>query len=191
MVDGAFLSHSATVDAATTTVITRRQIILLDGLLGIVIGATSLAWVSATSQVARDKLLVFQGASAFWMLFLGIPMFIATVALAPVLLKVIGSMEPQPRTRYYLKSALAGIVFGVAVSALIGVILGFIVPFLPNPEGTTSLQDRALLLGGAPLFMGIGIGLFSLFMFKQLVLTGTLFGMLNAWLLLRVEANEK
>ena len=171
--------------------ITHRRIVILDGVLGIVIGATSLAWMSATSPVTHDRLLVFRGATTFWFLFLGIPMFIATVALAPVLLNVIRSFEPQPRSRYYLKSALAGVVFGVAVSALIGVIIGLIIPFLPEATAGTSLQDRALLLYGAPLLFGIGIGLFSLFMFKQLLLSGTLFGVLNAWLLTRVHANGK
>ena len=121
---------------------TRWRLALIDGLFGVLIGAFSLAWVSATSPFTRRAAehlpgfasQVFAGLSAVYAVLFGIPMFIATAALAPGLIAVLRRWSSNAPARYYVKAALAGIVFGFLASAAVGFLIGLIVPFLPSPR---------------------------------------------------------
>jgi len=175
---------------------TRRRLALIDGLFGVLIGAFSLAWVSASSPVTRRAAehlpgfgtQVFAGSSALYMILFGIPMFLATAALAPALIDVLRRWSSNSPARYYAKAALAGIVFGVPVSAAVGFTIGLLVPFLPSPPGDpTTLSQRGLALIGAPMLLSIGAALLSLFLLPQVVVTGVAFGLWNAWAVRRLS----
>jgi hypothetical protein len=165
-------------------------IILLDGILGTLIGAASLGLSSARSPLVDwSRTEMFLDAMAVMGLLLGIPMFIATVLLAPLLLRFLKRQQALPRGRYYFRSALAGIVFGLAASAGVGFVLGLIVPFLPDMGGvSTTLPERLALLAGAPPFLGLAAGIIGMFYIYEIVVAGTLFGVLNGWLLRRRNA---
>src|SRR5262245_34708398 len=164
----------------------RDQLLLLvfDGVLGAMIGCASVGSLSAASVMARDRVpMYFIGTSVTAVMF-AIPMFIATVALAPALLAALRVWSRQPAWHYYLKSALAGVVFGVVACAAVGFVFGLVVPFLPR-EGGVALTERLMALVGAPLYLAIGF-FFSAFLFWwQILIAGIMFGLLNGWWLRR------
>src|SRR5262245_10860740 len=122
---------------------TRRRLALIDGFFGVLVGAFSLAWVSAHSPITRraaEQLhgfasQMFAAASGIYAVLFGIPMFVATAALAPALIAVLLRWSSNAPARYYWKAALAGIVFGIAASAAVGFLIGLAVPFFPSPPG--------------------------------------------------------
>jgi len=161
----------------------------------VLIGALSLAWVSANSPVTRraaERLPgfaseMFAAASGIYVVLFGIPMFVATAALAPALIAILRGWSSNSPARYYVKAALAGILFGIVASAGVGFLIGLTVPFLPPPHGETlTLGRRALLLVGAPPLLSLGVALTSLFLLPQLVITGVAFGLWNAWAVRRL-----
>lgn len=160
---------------------TRNQvlIVVIDGLLGAAIGGVSVGYETAFGPLARHRLAMFMvGASVTGMLF-AIPMFTATVALAPALLAVLGRWRQRSAVRYYLKSALAGVVFGVVACAAVGFVSGLLVPFLPSSG--SSIPERLWVLAGAPFLLATGF-FFSGFLFwRELLIAGVGFGVFNGW----------
>ncbi len=156
------------------------QILLIDGFLGAMIGAVSVGSLSAGSGMAQDRLGTFFVGASVTAVFLAIPMFIATAALTPALLAVLRQWSHQPASSFYLKSALAGVVFGVAVNPVVGFVFGLATPFLPMPDGTP-LTDRLLLLVGAPSYLAIGFFFTGFVFWKQVLIAGLGFGLFNGW----------
>ena len=163
----------------------RLLILVIDGLLGAMIGGVSLGSQSAMSPIVHDhRLEMFAGATAVMAALFGIPMFLATVALAPVLLAVLRRWSQKPASSYYLRSALAGVAFGAVACAAVGFVFGLITPFLPQPGGTT-LTQRLMLLAGAPFFLALGCFFMSFVFWQQVIVAGLGFGLFNGWWLRR------
>ena len=158
-----------------------RQILVVDGFLGAMIGALSVGSVSASSPLAKDyQLGTFLVGGTVTLVMFAIPMFLATVALAPALLAVIRRWSHLPRSSYYLRSALAGVVFGVVVCPIVGFFFGLMVPFFPGPGGTP-LTQRLMMLAGAPFFLAIGFFFTGFIFWKQILIAGLGFGALHGW----------
>jgi len=157
------------------------QILVVDGFLGAMIGVVSVGYVSAGSAMARDHRLgtFLVGASVTTVMFV-IPMFIATVALAPALLAVVRRWIHLPASSYYLKCALAGVVFGIVVCPIVGFVFGLATPFFPQPGGV-ALTQRLMLLVGAPFYLALGFFFAGFIFWKQILIAGLGFGLLNGW----------
>ena len=154
-------------------------IVVIDGLLGAMIGALSVGYESGASAMARDyRLGTFLVGTSVTTIMFAVPMFIATVALAPALLAILRGWSRQSASRYYLKSSLAGVVFGVVACAGVGFVTGLLVPFLPGPGG---FVERLMVLAGAPFLLGIGFFFIGFVLWKQVLIAGVAFGLLNGW----------
>lgn len=154
-------------------------IVMIDGVLGAIIGVVSVGFETAAAAVVRDRLPLFLVGTGVTTIMFAIPMFIATVALAPALLAVLRRWSHQPASRYYLKSALAGIVFGLAACAGVGFVTGLTVPFMPGPP--VVLTERLMMLAGAPFLLAIGFFFTGFVFWKQMLITGVAFGLFNGW----------
>lgn len=165
----------------------QRAILAIDGLLGAIIGAVSVGYESGTSPLARfDPAGTFLVGSSVTVLMFAVPMFIATVALAPALLATLRGWTRQSASRYYLKSSLAGVVFGVVACAAVGFVFGLMVPFFPGPGG---LGERVMALVGAPFLLGIGFFFMGFLFWKQVLIAGIGFGLFNGWWVRRPNPN--
>lgn len=167
----------------------QRPVLVIDGLLGAAIGAVSTGYQSAVSPITRDRLGTFLFSSGLTAMLLAIPMFLATVALVPALLAVVRRWSHQPASHYYLKSALAGVVFGFVVCAAVGFVTGVLLPLLPQPGGI-ALNERVLLLLGAPFYLAMGFFFTGFFFWQQIVIAGVPFGLFNGWWLRRHAAES-
>lgn len=157
----------------------QRTILVIDGLLGAMIGAVSVGYESGSSPLARfDPAGTFMVGSSVTVVMFAIPMFIATVALVPALLAILRGWTRQSASRYYLKSSLAGIAFGVVACAAVGFVFGLMVPFFPGPGG---LGERLMALLGAPFLLGIGFFFAGFLFWKQVLIAGVAFGLFNGW----------
>jgi len=159
-------------------------IVVIDGLLGAIIGGVSVGYETAASAMARDRLALFIVGTSVTAVVFAIPMFIATAALAPALLAVLRGWSHQPASRYYPMSALAGVVFGVVACAAVGFVTGLLVPFLPGP-GAFALTERLMVLVGAPFLLAIGFFFTGFLFWQQVLIAGVAFGLLNGWWLRR------
>jgi hypothetical protein len=163
----------------------RRElaIVLLDGALGVAIGAISVGSRTAAAPLVTHRLAGFLSGAGFSLLALGVPMLLATLTLAPVLLMFLRTQAALPRRAYYTRSAAAGFLFGIAASAGVGFYTGVILPFLPRLDA--SLAQRLVLAVGAPGLLTMGFGLSSMLFLPQILVTGIGFGLLNGWLVRR------
>ena len=158
----------------------QRQILVVDGFLGAMIGALSVGSMSASSALAPFRVGTFLVASSVTTVLFAIPMFVATVALAPALLAVLRRWNDRPPSSFYLRSALAGIAFGVVVCPVVGFVFGLLIPLLPQPGGI-ALTERLVMLVGAPLYLAIGFFFVGFVFWKQVLIAGLGFGLLNGW----------
>lgn len=161
----------------------RKQlpIVVIDGLLGVMIGALSVGYESGASAMARDyRLGTFLVGTSVTAFMFAIPMFIATAAMAPALLAILRGWSRQSASRYYLKSSLAGVVFGVVACAAVGFVAGLLIPFMPAP-GPFDLAERLMVFVGAPFLLGIGFFFSGFIFWKQVLIAGVAFGLLNGW----------
>jgi hypothetical protein len=163
----------------------RREaaIVALDGVLGVAIGAANVGSRAAAAPALEHELAGFLSAGGFSLVLFGVPMLAATLVLAPVLLWFLHTQRGRPYRGYYLRSALAGILFGFAASAGVGFFSGLLLPLLPSVDATVA--QRALMTIGAPGLLTLGFGLSSLLFLPQILVTGTAFGLLNGWLMRR------
>lgn len=157
------------------------SIVVIDGLLGAMIGGLSVGYESAASAMARDyRLGTFLVGTSVTTVMFAIPMFIATAALAPALLAIQRGWSRQPASRYYLKSALAGVLFGLVACAAVGFVSGLFVAFLPAP-GPVELTERLIVLAGAPFLLATGFFFIGFVFWKQVLIAGVAFGLFNGW----------
>lgn len=158
----------------------QRQILILDGFLGAMIGVLSVGSMSASSALAPYRVGTFFVAGSVTAVFFAIPMFLATVALAPALLARLRRWNHLPLSSFYLRSALAGVLFGVVVCPIVGFFFGFLIPFFPQP-GRFVLTERLLMMVGAPFYLALGFFFVGFLFWKQVFVAGIGFGMLNGW----------
>jgi hypothetical protein len=162
------------------------RIVLLDALLGIVIGSISILNSNLRFPGNRDwGFSDYASLTAASALFFGASFFLATLVLAPFLVKWLHARLDQPTRKYYLHAALAGIVFGAGASAAVGLFFPLTMAFVPNVPDST-LSDRVLLTLLGPLLFVPGTLLTALMMFAlELIVFGVAFGLLNGWLVRR------
>src|SRR6185436_13731377 len=159
----------------------QRRILILDGVLGAMIGALSVGSMSASAALAPYRVGTFLVASSVTTVFFAIPMFVATVALAPALLAVLRRRWSHlPASSYYLRSALAGVVFGVVVCPIVGFVFGFLISLYPEPGGM-ALTERLTMMVGAPIYLATGFLFMGVVFWKQVLIAGLGFGLLNGW----------
>lgn len=165
--------------------LTRREtaVLLLDGIVGVCIGAASIGSAAAASPLMSQKAAGFFSASGLSIAMLGVPMFLSTITLAPALFGYLRQQRHLGANAYFSRSATAGVWFGFAASAMTGFFSGLLLPLIPGIDAT--LGQRLAIGFGAPGLLMMGFGLSSLLFIVQILVFGVAFGLLNGWLLRR------
>src|SRR5262249_34617674 len=113
-----------------------------------------------------------------------VPAFLSTLVLAPPFINFLHGSNRSP-LRHYWFGAVSGCCFGFVATAGTSFFLGALAAFLPAPE--TTIWTRIAVLLAGPLFMAMSGGIaFSVIFWKEILIGGALFGIVNAWLASRV-----
>ena len=165
-------------------------IVVLDALLGVIIGSISMATGMVRMPHRTFDLQTYAGAAHFSMFFFGVPFFLATLLCAPFMVRYLRHRLHQPRRQFYRVASTAGVGFGVAASAAVGLFFPLMLALVPN-GADQSLTDRVLLTLLGPLLLVPGALFTALIAFGiELLVFGILFGLLNAWLVRRAWPSE-
>lgn len=177
------------------------SLLLVDAIFGAIISIFAIfkgffsqrAYEATRSWGLKEPMSYEQYAAAFPRLILSnfqspeflkllIPAVLSTLTLTPFLIRHLERERvKQPAARYFMRSAFAGVLFGLAACPLTGFFLG-VVSLTWRAPGVDQLEWTRLL--AAPFYMMImGAITFPILFFKQILAGGLLFGVLNAaWL---------
>jgi hypothetical protein len=166
---------------------TTWMIVLLDALLGVVIGSVSMATLSARQPNRVFDPGRYVDIATLSVFMFGAVFFLATLLLAPFLVRYLRGRLHVGRRSYYRDSVVAGIAFGIGASAAVGLFFPLSMALVPGVPDYT-FQDRITLALLGPLLMVPGTLLTALMLFGlELIGFGIAFGLLNGWLVRRAR----
>lgn len=175
-------------------------LLLLDGFVGMAIALFSF-YHGLLSGAARQfphfpqssvslAVSVFTFTNWKQFLYFGLPTFLSTITLSPGLIRHLSRNAGEgEECRYYVRSGLAGVVFGIIACSVTGFFVGVSVVILSFIEPQPGATFPVIL--GAPIYMFFMVGLvFPFLFFKEIVVGGIVFGLLNALFIRRLLTSQ-
>ena len=169
---------------------TERKLMWLDALIGMLIGVVTVTLRMTFWPEIEDRARYFALSAGLVIIMLAIPMFLATLMLAPLLIRYLKNRISEEKRRYYANAAAAGVFFGVAASGFAGLFFPAMLALLPSaPNDPFTLLERAGVALAGPLLFVPGFGLFAIIAFAiPLLITGMGFGLFNGYMVRKLEA---
>ena len=159
------------------------SIIIFDVVLG-----SSLGWATFNHRLMPD-LGFFQGFSPKLMVAGGgffLPILCSTVVLTPFFIYFLARQLPAKKlTSYYIVSGISGFVFAILASGSTGFFMYLLIELTSSEKADWVAREPTLIYG--PFLLGLAMLIaIPMHFFKELLVTGVSFGLINGWLVRNV-----